>query len=308
MINNKKIFIILLNYNSYKDTLECVDSIEKKEKNINYEIIVVDNNSSDGSIKELSNDNRFIFIETNENGGFAKGNNVGIKYAMEHDADYIMLLNNDTIIENNSISKLVEKLQEDDELGIIGSRIMYYSNPDIINYCGGHINWFKVSTNHENYKKIFIADEENFKYTEFITGCCMLIKREVIQKIGLLPEEYFMYYEDMDFCIKAKEADYKLGILTDSVIYHKVSISSGGENSAFSIKWGNRNRLIIMDKYSKYTKGILSKIIYYSTRILLWIKYIIIGEKKKAQAIIDGIVEGKRYLKTQHMLFNERRQ
>ena len=296
-MNNIKLFIILLNYNGYKDTLECVKSIIEMEKKFNYKIIVVDNNSTDNSKEVLENDNRFIFIETHENGGFAKGNNVGIKYAIQKGADYVLLLNNDTVIEKDSILKLVEKMEEDKTLGMIGSRIMYYDNKKIINYCGGHMNWFKASSIHENYKLEYRTDGGNFKYTEIITGCCILIKKEVIENVGLLPEEYFMYYEDTDYCIQVREAGYKLGVLEDSVIYHKVSLSSGGENSPFSIKWGNRNRLIFMNKYYKYTKGIWTKIIFYITRLLLYIKYKLINQDNKAQAIIDGVKEGRKYIK-----------
>ena len=294
---NKKVFIILLNYNSYEDTIECVESIAESEKELNYKIIIVDNNSTDDSKEKLANDLNYIYLQANENGGFAKGNNIGIKYAMENGADYILLLNNDTIIEKNSISKMIKEIEKRQNVGAIGCRIMYYDNKKLINYNGGKINWLKASTIHEDYKKEYKTNGQDFKYTEFITGCCMLIKKEVIEKVGLLPEEYFMYYEDLDYCIKVKEAGYKLGVLTTSVIYHKVSSSSGGENSPFSIKWGNRNRRIFIEKYKKYTKRVFTIITYYITREILFIKYKLKKQNEKAQAIKDGIKEGSKYLR-----------
>ena len=176
---------------------------------------------------------------------------------------------------------------------------MYYNNKEIINYCGGHINWLKVSAIHKNYNKKYVDDGIKYKYTDFITGCSMLIKREVIDKVGMLPEEYFMYCEDVDYCIKVKEAGYKLGLCTDSIIYHKVGYSNGGENSVFSIRYGNRNRLILMNKYKKYTKGILSKLCFYITRYLVIFKYLLKNQKDKADAIKLGLKEGKEYIKSQ---------
>ena len=297
MRKNSKIYVILLNYNGSEDTIECVKSIVENEKKIEYEIVVVDNKSTDDSVSKLRQLSNITFIESNENGGFAKGNNIGIEYSIKQGAEYILLLNNDTVIEKNAISILEDCLDQHKDVGIIGSRIMYFENKNLINYCGGKLNWLKATTIHEGYKKEYIQQKENFKYTEFITGCCMLIRKEVIQKIGYLPEEYFMYYEDTDYCMKAQENGFKLAVCTDSVIYHKVSVSSGGENSPFSIKWGNRNRLIFMNKYKKYTKGMITKLVYYATRYMLYIKYILKKESKKAKAIIEGMEAGKKYIK-----------
>ncbi len=294
---NSKVYIILLNYNSADDTIECIESINKNETEVEYEIVVVDNSSQDNSIKKLEKLNNIKLIKSNENNGFASGNNIGIKYAIENGAQYILLLNNDTTIEKNAISILVEQLKNHNELGIIGSRIMYYDNRELINYCGGDINWLKATSIHNNYKEKFNNNIEKFFYTNFITGCCMLIKKEVFEKVGYLPEEYFMYYEDVDFCIKVKEAGYKLGIDTNSVIYHKVSASSGGEDNAFSIKWGTRNRIIFINKYKKYTKGILTLVFFYLTRLIKIVLYSLKNEKEKKEAVLNGIKEGRKFVK-----------
>lgn len=288
-------YIILVNYNGYKDTLNCIKSI--KDKDLDNNIIVVDNNSTDNSIEHLEKIDGITFIKSKKNLGFSGGNNLGINYAIKKGAKYIMLLNNDTEIETNSITIMKKTLEENNLLGIVGSRIMYYDNKKIINYCGGNINWNRGTTIHQNYKKEFDDKIEKFFYTEFVTGCSMMIKREVFEKIGLLPEEYFMYYEDVDFCVKVKEVGYKLGVCADSVIYHKVSSASGGEDSPFSIKWMTRNRMIFINKYKKYTNGYFTIMFFYITRILKIIKNFFIGKKYINKAIIEGIKDGRKYIK-----------
>lgn len=287
----EKIYIILLNFNGYKDTIECIKSIRKKEKKIDYEIIVVDNKSTDNSIEELSKLRDIYLIESNENKGFSYGNNLGIKYALNKGAKYILLLNNDTVIDENSISILKEEMDKHKKLGIISSRIMYYDFPDRINCDGGYINWLRGTAVIENKGNLYKKCEKNFKYTEFVTGCCMLIKREVLETIGYLPEEYFMYYEDVDYCVKVREYGFKIGVCYDSVIYHKESASSGGNENSFAIKWNTRNRMIFIKKYK--CKGILTKTFFYTTRIIVGLKYLIKGESSKAIALYNGIKEGK---------------
>lgn len=289
------VYVILVNYNGYNDTIECIKSI--KENNEIVKIIVVDNNSTDNSVAKLKKIENITLIESKENLGFAKGNNLGIKYAIDNKAKYIMLLNNDTEIKNNTISILKDKLIHDDSLGIVGSRIMYYNNPNLINYCGGHINWLKAISVHERYKEEVKEELAKFFYTDFITGCCMMIKKEVFDTVGLLPEEYFMYFEDVDFCVKVSEAGYKLGICTESVVLHKVSAASGGEDSPFSIEWMTRNRLIFMNKYKKKTKGIYTVLFFYISRLIKLLSYKVTGKIELFNAITKGINEAQTFLK-----------
>lgn len=285
-------YIILVNYNGINDTKKCIESIRKNEKNLNYKIVVVDNASTDDSVEKLKDIEDIIFLESRENLGFAKGNNLAIKYALEQNAKCVILLNNDTEIEENALGLLYNVAYEHPEVGVMGSRIMYYDDKELINYCGGHINWLKAIPVHENEKQKYSGNNFDFKYTEFITGCCMLIKREVLEKVGMLPEEYFMYYEDTDYCVNILNNGYKLGVNENSVIYHKVSASSGGAENPFAFKWCSRNRLIFMNKYKKQTKGIFTYLYYYLTSIIHVIQY----DEKKSKAILEGMKMGRAYL------------
>lgn len=297
-----KIAIILLNYNNHNDTLECIDSI-KKNCSLDYELIVVDNDSSEESKKILvENKDQYTLILNPHNNGFAAGNNVGIKYAIEKNYKYILLLNNDTLISKNSIEIMLNSLKNDKQVGAVSCRILYYPEKSKIWYDGGQINWDKYLPKHINMgKKVQDCKDTNFEVnTEFISGCCMFVKSEVFKNVGYLPEEYFMYFEDMDFCIQIIEKNYKLKVCKNSIIYHKVSSSSGGEDSPFSIKWGNRNRLILMTKYKNYNKSIKYmqiKLSFYFTRLLKAIYYIITNNRIKSESIINGVKEGKKYIK-----------
>ncbi|WP_338432723.1 glycosyltransferase family 2 protein [Clostridium tyrobutyricum] len=284
------VYIILINYNGYKDTIECVNSL-KQISYKNCKIIIVDNASSDNSISMLKKQGITV-IESKRNLGFAGGNNLGIKYALAHGADYIMLLNNDTIVGEYFLDNMLESFNKDNKIGLVGCKIMYYDEKNIIWYGGGYIDWFKFLGVHYSMRQVDVGQCDTEKEIDFMTGCCMLIKRQVFEKIGLLSEDYFMYFEDVDFCVKVRNGGYKIWYNPKGVIYHKVGLSSGGEESPFSIEWCTRNRILFMNRYKNNVSNfrfILSKKIFYSTRFIRYFQYLFMGQKVKAKAIIRGI-------------------
>lgn len=287
-----KVYIILINYNGYKDTMECIKSLCKINYE-NYKIIIVDNNSTDNSIEILkSNAINCIILESKKNLGFAGGNNIGVKYAIEHNADYIMLLNNDTLVSKDFLNNMIKSFSLDKKIGIVGPKIMYYTDKNRIWFGGGKINWFKFLGEHFGIGEIDKGQYNEEKEITFITGCCMLIKKEVFEKVGLLTEDYFMYFEDVDFCVRLLEKKLKIYYNPKSIIYHKVAFSSGGEESPFTIKWGTKNRIVFMNKYKDKVsefRFFISKMFFYSTRILKYVKYTLNMNKDKASAIIEGI-------------------
>jgi hypothetical protein len=294
----KKAYIIILNYNSWKDTIECLESVLKNDYD-NYQVIVVDNDSPNNSMeyiinwaegkqeviycassqlkhlsqpcepkpleyiyytkeqaihggdigKEEKHKNPIIFIQAGENGGFAAGNNIGIQYALaKDDFEYIWLLNNDTVITRESLCSLIDYASKED-VGICGSVLMYYHDPIKVQAYGATLNKFFGTC-----KQIKDKKEIEHKLNSVI-GASFFIQKKVIDKIGLLPEDYFLYMEETDYCFNAKRCGFKLGSAIESIVYHKEGASIGSSSkdnnnkSEFADLLSIKNRIKFHRKY-----------------------------------------------------------
>jgi len=261
----KKVFLILLNWNSAKTTVNCLESLKKINLgNFELEMVVADNGSTDGSqkvlrstiAKELGQGFTFTLIENKKNLGFAEGNNVGIRYALEKEADYVCLLNNDTRVSADFLLQLVKVAEKDDQIGIVGGKIYFekgcefhkdrYKKEElgkVIWYAGGKIDWKNVYPIHVGVDEVDVGQYDQQKETEYVNGCLMLIKKEVFNKIGLLDSKYFAYFEENDFCQKAKKAGFKLIYTPKSIIWH-LNASSSAPGSFLHDYFLTRNRLL----------------------------------------------------------------
>ena len=213
-IQYPKVFIIILNYDG-KDVLkECLNSVFKIDYP-NFEVVLVDNNSVDGSLEEARL--RFPkchFIKNENNLGYSMGNNVGIRFALERMADYALLLNNDTIVTNDALLKLVNIGEAEPDLGIMSPLICGESGR--IWFSGGSIDWMRMKAVNEQ----SIPKKGEFFQTDFVSGCAMMVKKKVFQRIGMLDEDFFLYWEDVDFSVRAKRAGFSIGIVPGSKIFH----------------------------------------------------------------------------------------
>ncbi|MFA6973942.1 MAG: glycosyltransferase family 2 protein [Parcubacteria group bacterium] len=211
---NPKIFIIILNYNGRDFIKKCLTSVFKVDYP-NFEVVVVDNDSSDGSLEEAKNSfSKAHFIKNEANLGFSTGNNVGIRFALERMAKYVLLLNNDTEVEADFLTKLVEVAEREEKIGIASPVILNGADKQVW-FAGGKIDWLTMGTKH----KTKVA-QDDFYETGFITGCAMLVKANVFKAIGLLDEDYFLYWEDADFSVRAKKAGFKNVVVSGSWAYH----------------------------------------------------------------------------------------
>lgn len=221
-------YVVVLNWNLKNDTVETVESVLRSSYR-NVRVVVVDNGSDDGSPQFLST--RFpsiSIISLSENVGYAAGNNVGIKYALEHGADYVLLLNNDTIVDRDFLQNMLKVAEKEPQLGVLAPIIYYFDRPGIVWQCGAKDRVFPplpVDLTIKDLRGAGRVDQE-FSKVDYVTGCAMLIKRDVLEVVGLLDERYFMYYEDSDFCIRARRQGYMVGVVHKANIWHKVASST----------------------------------------------------------------------------------
>lgn len=280
---SKKVAIVLVNYNGENFQNECVESICNMEYR-DFDIIIVDNGSKDNSVQMIKD--RFkdvILIETGENNGVAKGNNIGIQYALDNNYEYILLLNNDTEVDKYMLGNMMKRANEKT---LVTCKMYYYEPQNRIWCAGGKINWKKGTTTHFGENENDIGQYDNSKYVEYTPTCCLLIHRDTFEKIGLMDEKYFMYYDDTDFCVRANNNGFKIWYESTAKLWHKVSSSSGGLESKISIYYGTRNRLYFIDKY--YDKKFSVSLYFYITRGIKCFKYVKRGlSKYLLQGILD---------------------
>ncbi len=270
----KKVAIVMLNYNGWKDTIECFESVFRIDYD-NFCVILCDNHSADGSVEKINDwlegrlevnvdENnpmrRFsypnikkpvpfreykpetdssinlepksvILINAPSNLGFPAGNNIGIQLAMNSGADYLLLLNNDTVVEKDFMTRLVEASENDPKIGICGSKIYYYYEREKIWAAGGgFINPVTSRSRHFGLNETDNENNSRVRELDYITGCSLLIKREVVEKIGILDGNYYLYNEESDWALWTKRAGYKIMYNPQSKLYHKVSAIIGRDN------------------------------------------------------------------------------
>ena len=239
-----KVSIISVNYNQAEVTCEMLESLRGITWP-NVEIMVVDNASpSDcSSIKQRYPE--IIYIESKVNLGFAGGNNLAIK---ECTGDYILLLNNDTIVNPSFIEPMIETFQQNKHIGIVSPKIIFYYSEGIIQYAGTkEINPMTCRGETIGYMQKDDAQFKHVSQTNLCHGACMMLSREVIDRVGLLDENYFMYYEEYDYCERVKHAGYQIYYDGRSHILHKQSISVG-KNSPLKSYYMTRNRIYFSRK------------------------------------------------------------
>ena len=292
--------IILVNWNSYDFSVNCINSLNKCNYK-NFKIILVDNGSKDLSIDKLYSQFKGIhFIRNKSNLGFTGANNIGISKALKENFDYIMLLNNDTVVEKDFLKHLIDRFENDNKIGAIQPLILQMNNPDKIWNAGG--NFFRlialpiVIGKGKNLKAINL----NKQYTDWISGCCIMLKSKIINDIGLLDNSFFAYFEDVDWSLRIKKAGYFLGIEKRSIIYHYESGSSKSNSKSKEgyldpvIHYYNfRNHIKLIKKHKKYF-GIIFPYFFQIFKVLIFSFYFIIRFrfvklKKMLRGFIDGI-------------------
>jgi len=277
-MNYPRVSIIILNWNGLEDTIECLESL-KKITYPNYEVIIVDNGSKGNDVLALQEKfgDYIHLIHNDKNCGFAKGNNIAISYALDNSAsDYFLLLNNDTVVDPEFLTEMVKVGNSDTAIGIAGAKIYYYNNPNQLQSVWGKIDLCRgrvVQTPKivaERIKSIELdkGQYDHIEQTDWVTGCCFLLKRSALKQIGLFDENYFAYWEETDYCIRAKKAGYKIVYVPQAKVWHKLQQSAKRING-FTRYFMVRNRFWLMRKQAaKWQYGCF--LLYFFT-LYFWI-------------------------------------
>lgn len=262
---NDKIGIVIVNYNGEKYQNDALKTIYESSYD-NFEIIIVDSGSKDNSIamaKEVYPNVHYLLQE--ENVGVAKGNNIGIRYAIEKlQVDYVLLLNNDVELDKDTIRYLIEEANPNT---IVVPKIYYYDPHDMLWFAGGSMVWNKGESEHWGN---FETDHGQFDLRKEITyspTCCMLIHKSVFERVGYIDETVFMYFDDTDFCARVNKAGIKILYVPESIMWHKVSSAGGGSDSKIQVYYMTRNKLYYMNKHKEELK--------FPARIFTYSKFIV---------------------------------
>jgi len=260
----KKVALVILHYVDQRLTKECLESTEKlNTENLIFETIVVNNNPKEdlGELKKQFKN--FTFLETGENLGFAAGNNLGINKALANNADAVLLVNNDTVLDKDLLLQLFKVANSEKTIGIVSPKIYFapgyeyhkdrYRPKDlgkVIWYAGGVIDWQNILTSHRGVDEIDHGQYDIQEETDVISGCAMLVSREVFEKIGLFDERYFLYLEDLDFCQRAKLAGFKIIYAPQAKLWH-YNAGSSSVGSPLHDYFFARNRMLFGIKYGQ---------------------------------------------------------
>jgi GT2 family glycosyltransferase len=257
--------IVIVHYNTDKDTKECLASLAAlQNRSFSYNIVIVDN----GSKKPLHlpadlKNKKTMVVRSQANLGFTGGNNLGLFYAREHyNSDYFLLLNSDTLVEPQFLEKMVSLAKKDNTIGLVAPKIYFakgyefhhqsYKSTEkgrVFWFAGGSIDWPNLIAFHRGVDEIDRGQFDQQASCDFLTGCCLLISRAALDTVGLLDKRYFLYMEDVDYSIRTIKAGFNLRFCPQAIIWHKNAGSSGGAGSQTHVYYQTRNRLLFGFKF-----------------------------------------------------------
>jgi len=312
-----RVYIIILNYKNWKDVAECLETVFRSQYD-NFSVIVIDNDSQNNSLEHLlhwaQNPTEFsnrlshfskqhlqkpihyahynspsltpsvnpallpqlVFIQNKENRGFAAGINPVLESLSKEDA-YVWLLNPDMVVEETTLPVLAKFAFSHPRASIIGSVIKHYNNPGKIHlYAGGKINFYSATIK-------MMTDKKKLKEMDYVSGGALFTHARNFSVLGLLPEDYFLYWEETDWCYRAKTKGYRLQLCEEAVCYDKVSTSIG--KSFLADYFYTRNGLLFLSKYKKDNVRIAVLI-----GMLRYIKKLVSGQPARARGVYKGMV------------------
>jgi GT2 family glycosyltransferase len=338
-MTNQKVAIIILNWNNWKDTIECLESLYQMDYP-DFDIVVVDNASEDDSVErikeycrgaiiprskffeyshqnkplivrkytksesetrievdeqgdKLASSRKLTIISNEQNCGFAEGCNTGIRFAMRYGTNYVVLLNNDTVVAPDFLRELVELSEADLAYGFVGPKVYYYNydgRDDVINSVGGHLIIKKGATRQIGLGQIDLGQFDKVTELDYVEGSCLLTRADVIRNIGLLDPAYFTYWEEADWCIRGRKAGYKALYAPKSKIWHKVAASNIGFKNEY---YRTRNAFWFLKKHASKGQYFSFILYFFLFRIYFFTFFLLIhGDLEKLTFFYKGVFDG----------------
>jgi GT2 family glycosyltransferase len=252
MNKTPKVAVIVLSWNGRDLTMACLQSLTESDYP-EMDIYLVDNASSDDTVEAVKATfrDKVKLIVNRTNLGFAGGNNVGIQQALDNGADYVLLLNNDTTVASDMISHLVSGARNNPQMGIFSPKIFYQSPPDQIWFAGGEVLLARGVARHIGIRENDHGQYDSPREVTYVSGCALMARRDVFDKIGALDETYEMYFEDTDLCMRARLAGFGCYYVPQGRMWHKISPSTGGQMSRRKIKRKLKSSWIFFRRYAK---------------------------------------------------------
>jgi GT2 family glycosyltransferase len=289
-VSGGRVTAVVLNWCNEHDTKACIDSLAAQDYAW-LSVLIVDNASPDGSGARLHA--RYPdagYLQTQGNHGYSGGNNRGIKLAVDGGAEYVLVVNNDTVLERTCVSELVREVTGD-QIGAVGPKILRYDAPDRIWFGGGTFDRMRAMGRHlgENLPDESPAEKET-RDVSFLTGCCMLIPAAALRTVGVFREDFFAYCEDVEWSLRVAEKGMKLVYAPAARIKHRVP-PIGTLPSAMQIRYRDRNRRRIVRLHYSAGPAALFALWFYPTRVALMLRYSVMGEIERARAVWRGMTE-----------------
>ena len=297
-----RVSVVLLNWNGVGDTLECIASLRKLTYR-NHDIVVVDNGSEGNDLEVLRSEAADCHVIANgRNDGFAEGNNVGMRYALARGADYVLILNNDVVVDPGLLDVLVDAAERDESAGVLAPRICLYDEPARVVYPRAVDTWPLLLNFHLGalgvFDRITVKRRTGTVRVRSVDGCCFLARREALQEIGLLDPTYFIGgYESLCLSRRLLDQGYRMAAALDATIWAKVSGSLGSRRKAALTYafWGPRNRVVFARRYlawPHYLLFLLEMPVHMLLWAIAWGRQAKIAEK--VPALLRGLWDGFR--------------
>ncbi len=294
----KKVALILLNWNTPVQTASCITSLKQYCDERLFDIILADNGSTDGSLKLLQNQfPELIYLDNKENLGFAEGNNRGLVYSMEKEYTYSLVINTDTLVDEDIVSALSTHLDNYPSAAIVQPAIYWMHDKTRIWNGKGCFNQLLGLIYSDKKRPSPDNSLNSFKIAEWVTGCCMLIRNNALIRNGLFNKQFYLYYEDVELSFRLRGSGYELHYLQSSKIYHEAGASAKVEKKEGILSpvihyYVSRNRLWFLRRYGNpvyYPFYLFGSVLYY---VSLWVYFKLRGRNQKATFLIKGVKDG----------------